>query len=218
MLLVPSHEYDHTGIGNLEEAVSAAREHGIANAVGAISPGLLGEFQSVATIVQQGNVTDIPGVYEAAQGNGVGVYSVQADQTPSFMTDFLGKVQTRTTAAAGDDLPGWNPVASKSGIRMVTMVDSASFQLHSDDYEGLVAAVQVAVDGKKTMFIQTSEGLRSVPVGQGDITLFAGDTFSQHSRRRHGFVFSGSYAVALTLGQDPHYTISGNYPHPSMST
>ena len=92
------------------------------------------------------------------------------------------------------------------------MDNGAVFQPHTDDYEGLVVSIQAGVEGEKVMRAKLSTGWEEDAVHTGDITLFAGDSFGKHSRTLHGFSFSGAYALAFTLGQDPWYTISGRLP------
>lgn len=135
---------------------------------------------------------------------GVAVRNVRAGSTPEPLRNVLENVEAAILSAADGALPGWNPTKQKLGTRVVAMADGSVFGQHTDNYQGLVAAVQLGIEGEKTM---TTCG-QDIPIKNGDVILFACDNFGKATRVPHGFEFSGMYAVSFTLGQDPFYKIS----------
>lgn len=212
MLSIPVGEYNDVGFANLDEAVELARTQGIVNAQGAVSADLLWPLYSLGTMIGMGLASEIPGIGSGSQNGGVSVRTVNALSTPPLLHDLLKGVEGQVVAAAGTNLPQWHPTRSPAGVRMVAMINDSVFRNHSDDYEGLVVSLQLAIDGVKTMRAQIDNEWHQTQVKTGDITLFGCDTFSDRSRALHGFNFTGAFAVAFTLGQDPFYTISGNHP------
>ncbi len=212
MISVEANEYNTDGFANLDEAVALAKSQGIANARGAVNRDVLWPLLSLGSMVGLGFTNEVPGIKEVTEYNGIAVYRVAFSQTLPVLKDLLTNTEVQVLTAAGSDLPDWRPTHSLTGIRMVTMNDGAIFHEHTDDYEGLVASVQLGVSGTKTMHAQVNHAWEDAAIETGDITLFAGDTFSEKSRILHGFDFVGAYAVAFTLGQDPLYTISGKLP------
>ena len=213
MISVEAREYDSSGFANLDEAVALAKEQGIANARGAINEDVLWDLHSFGCMIGMGLVAEVPGIDEhGTRYNGVSVHLVNTNRTIPRLADLLENVEGRVITAAGSSLPGWQPTKSPTGVRMVAMSREAKFGEHTDDYEGLVASAQIAISGNKIMHALVDHEWEDAHIQTGDITLFAGDTFSEKSRILHGFNFMGSFAVAFTLGQDPMYTISGNLP------
>lgn len=212
MLSVPCGEYNSQGYADLEEAVALARQQGIVNVQGAISEEVLWPLFSLGTMIGMDLSAEVPGIGNGHGANGVSVKMVQPLATPNLLRGLLQGVEGQITRAAGSDLPHWQPTLSPTGVRMVLMGNGAVFRDHTDDYEGLVASVQMDVQGQKTMRARMNGEWQVANVAKGDVTLFAGDTFSPAPRTRHGFTFTGAYAVAFTLGQDPFYSISGRFP------
>ena len=213
MIGVESRDYGAEGVADLGEAIRVARDQGIANARGAVNEELLWPMFSLGSMVGVGLANMVPGVLGGTGPiDGSSVYAMDPEQIPELLLELLGKTEDRILECSGPDLPGWHPTKSKAGVRMVVMRDEADFAPHSDDYEGLVAAVQLGIDGKKVMRAEIDGEWYEEDVNQGDVLLFGGDTFSDNSRTLHAFRFAGLYAVSFTLGQDPWYTISGKYP------
>lgn len=213
MIRVDCGEYGPDGIADLSEAIEVARTKGIANAKNAINPELLWNCYSVGNAVAIGMGDMIPGVIPVLRHGTLDTDAIDVARTAEPVRVLAKKTEEAIQRAAGHLLPEWEPTSKFPGVRFATMRGEARFPYHTDDYEGLVASVQMMVDGEKQM-ATIIDGQKVVErVEQGDITLFAGDTFSDQSRRKHGFRFSGGIgAVALIIGQDPAYTISGNYP------
>jgi len=214
MLSVSSIEYNESGIGNLEEAVAVAKEHGISNAEGAIHPDVLSSLYSLGTLIRLGLTKEIPGLLAPPfKGLDIPVYAVVTGEVPPLLATTLEDIETSVATAGGPSLPHWRPTRqATTGVRMITLMGDRLIREHTDDYEGLVASAQLVVDGDKIMHTEAGGSMHDIPVKSGDITLFACDTFSDQSRRPHSFNFTGSLAIAFTLGQDPFYTISGRYP------
>jgi hypothetical protein len=201
MITVETGDFNSAGIADLEEAVTLAREQGIANARNAIAPDALWGLFSLGSMAALGMAQEIPGVL-----------TLDVSKTPTLLGNMLRATQDEIVRVTGSSLPGWRPTTSKTGARMIIMQGITTFNTHTDDYEGLVASAQIMVDGEKVMKAKVNGESESVPIKQGDITLFAGDTFSEQSRICHGFSLDGNAAVAATLGQDIYYTISGKHP------
>ncbi|MDQ5972345.1 MAG: hypothetical protein QG553_504 [Patescibacteria group bacterium] len=214
MITVPAGEFNSAGFADVEEAVALAKSQGIANARGAVSPDVIWNLYSLGSMIGMGMSDEVPGVIRqnVASMGGVQVQGLDARKTVDPLVRMLKGVEGRITEAAGDDLPNWRPTENLMGVRIVSMFRDAIFLSHSDDYEGLVASVQFVVEGEKTMRAEVNGRWEEAPVLQGDLTLFGCDTFSERPRTLHGFDFTGAFAVAFTLGQDPYYTISGNRP------
>lgn len=214
MIGVETRDFNENGIADLDEALDLAKNQGIANARGAVSKEITWSMFSLGAMVGSGMAAMVPGVIGGTKLGGNSVYAIDPGQAPELLVETLRSTEQRVLEAAGDELPGWRPTSRKSGIRMVAMSDGADFEPHTDDYEGLVVAVQLGVDGEKVMNAEVGGELQEEPINQGDIIFFAGDTFrsSDQVRTKHGFRFTGLYAVSFTLGQDPWYTISGSYP------
>ncbi len=214
MITVPAGEFNSDGFADVEEAVALAKSQGIANARGAVSPDVIWNLYSLGSMLGMGMSDELPGVMlnNVASMGGVQVQGLDARKTVTPLARMLKGVEGQVLNAAGDDLPGWQPTESLMGVRIVSMFRDAVFLSHSDDYEGLVASVQFVIDGEKTMRAEVNGQWEQAPVLQGDLTLFGCDTFSEHPRTLHGFDFTGAFAVAFTLGQDPYYTISGKLP------
>ncbi len=213
MITLECGEHDSAGFANLEEAIQLAKEQGISNARGAINQELLWPLHSLRSLVMLGMSEKIPGVMPVAEGSGdLATYGVIADDTPANIKDVLVGAETKILAASNGSLPGWTPTKNPTGVRLVTMTNESTFYPHTDDYEGLVASLQLSIGGNKTLITEVNGDWVEEPILQGDITFFAGDTFSRMSRRPHGLRFEGACAIAFTLGQDPFYSISGSYP------
>jgi hypothetical protein len=212
MITVETGDFNSAGIADLEEAVTLAREQGIANARNAIAPDALWGLFSLGSMAALGMAQEIPGVGEGSCKSGVSVLTLDVSKTPTLLGNMLRATQDEIVRVTGSSLPGWRPTTSKTGARMIIMQGITTFNTHTDDYEGLVASAQIMVDGEKVMKAKVNGESESVPIKQGDITLFAGDTFSEQSRICHGFSLDGNAAVAATLGQDIYYTISGKHP------
>lgn len=213
MISIPTREHNTEGIADLSEAIDIAQRYGIANAEGAIAQDVCYEFQSLVGMVAM-NLTDaLPGLAESHYVGSVATHRLHPRERLPSLTNLLSGVQSRVLEAADDRLPSWDPVNSVFGSRMVTMVgNGARFYEHTDVYEGLVVSAQVAVDGIKRMHTTVDGEDLEFTLKQGDITLFACDSFGDVSRMPHGFNFNGLAAISLLLGQDPTYTISGNLP------
>ncbi|MDB5182230.1 MAG: hypothetical protein JWO47_14 [Candidatus Saccharibacteria bacterium] len=213
MISVECGEHDSTGFADLEEAISLAKAQGISNAKNAISPDLLWDLHSFAQMVAMGATDILPGVRPSVAGLAhLAVHSIDPSQVSGGVSKVLKGAEAKIQLGAGESLPRWRPTSSLTGVRMVAMTDGAKFYPHTDDYEGLVASLQIAVDDKKIMNAKVNGSWETEQIVKGDITFFGCDTFSAQPRVEHGFTFSGLLAVAFTLGQDPFYTISGNYP------
>lgn len=213
MIRVECGDYGSDGIVDLSEAIEVVRTKGIANVKNAVNPELLWDCYSVGSAVAIGMADMLPGVIPALRHGGLGTYAIDIANTIEPVRVLAKKTEKAIQRAAGHLLPAWEPTSKFPGVRFATMRGEARFPYHTDDYEGLVVSVQMMVDGEKQMSTIIDDSRVVERVEQGDITLFAGDTFSDQSRRRHGFRFSGGIgAVALIIGQDPAYTISGNYP------
>jgi hypothetical protein len=213
MISVECREYDTDGIALLDDAVELARREGIANAVGAVSRDVLRDFDDFSTCVGHDLLLAIPGIIYGGGRNGVTNYRIIPQQAPAAVQELLEGVEEHVVRAAGDRLPGWNPTKWNYGMRMVVMQNTAHFPEHTDKYEGLVASTQLAVEDEKILRAKTRVGWEYIALRSGDITLFGCDTFSDCPRRTHGLTSRGGYAIALTLGQNPDYTISGRLPH-----
>jgi len=193
MISVECGEFGTNGIADLSEAIALAKLQGISNARGAIKE-------------------EIPGVLVGSETSELGAYAIDTRALPNPARSLVIDAEKAIVQVAGDDLPGWSPTTRIPGVRLVTMLGDSRFYPHTDDYEGLVASLQWFIDGEKRIQAHINDKWVDEPINWGDITFFAGDSFSPKSRRFHGFTLAGKFAAAFTLGQDPYYTISGKYP------
>lgn len=212
MINVEARDHNSSGVADLEEAIELCKSQGISNAKGALHHDIIYDMFSLTSAIGFGMSDIIPGIYLAANLGGVGAYRVRLAEAPPLVSTILRDIESGVNKAAGDQLPDWHPTASPTGVRIAAMHRDSTFFGHTDDYEGIVASAQLGVDGKKMLRATINGEWEEHRIEQADITFFAGDTFSEHSRTEHGFRFEGAYAVAFTLGQDPFYTISGRYP------
>lgn len=208
MISVECREYNADGIADLSEAIFVAKEQGIANAIGALHPDIVWGNFSLVMLASLGQIHMVPGLQDGAMKNGVSNYVMNVAATLPPIRKTIRSVEAEVRRVAGDELPNWRPSRRVPGVRLVTMKNDADFRMHGDCYEGLVVSAQIAQDGKKIMHTKFGD----TPVRAGDITLFGCDSFSFNPRTEHGFSFSGVQALALVIGQDPFYTISGRYP------
>lgn len=212
MIAAECTDYDTNGFADLDEAIALAKAQGVIVAKQALHKDVIWNYYGLGTMLGLGKVEEVPGINGGSELLGVSVRQVDASQTPVALTHLLQSVEESLVLAAGEALPDWHPTSSPNGVRMVTMHDGAVFMPHSDDYEGLVAAIQLALDGKKTLHARINGENEYHDVLQGDVILFGCDSFSESPRVLHGFEFVGVFAVSFTLGQDPFYTISGRRP------
>lgn len=209
---IPITEHDSSGIGNLDEAVELARVQGIVNASGAISQEAINDHSVTGVLAGLGLLHKIEGVSEIHRSGGVTINHLAFEAVQPDIQRLILGVEDKVAVSAGDHLPDWRPSGSSNGLRMIGMSPGAKFRNHPDIYEGLVVSIQLAVNGEKVMKSFIENSVQHTPIVAGDVTLFACDGFSKNSRRVHGFAFDGVGAAAITMGQDPYYTITGKYP------